>query len=72
MRVVVETTGTVEASVPLNFGLFSQLTVDIKGASAGRIASNVVLDGNIASNLSMKRVTAFSVDFGRMSRQSDI
>ncbi|MBP2654835.1 MAG: amiC 1 [Firmicutes bacterium] len=53
LRLVVEVTGPVQVSKSLSSSPTPQLIVDIKGAELGNVANNIVLDGKIASDLSI-------------------
>lgn len=53
LRIVVETTGPVQASASLSSWRSSRLTIAINGASDGLNISNAVLDGDIASDMSI-------------------
>ncbi|BBB90841.1 MAG TPA: N-acetylmuramoyl-L-alanine amidase [Methylomusa anaerophila] len=56
LRLVVDVAGPVQATASLDSGPASRLTVDIKGASAGKIAGTLALDGNIAGDVNISSV----------------
>lgn len=56
LRLVIDVTGPVQSSASLSSESASQLAINIKGASIGKLAGQLALDGSIANNISVSSV----------------
>lgn len=56
LRIVLDTTGPVQPAASFGRGLSSELSVVLKGASAGKQAGTLALDGDIASEVNISAV----------------